>query len=304
MALFTESLGWLYATMALYGTQYAAEAPARGALVPRIVGKDRLVQANGMISGALAVQLVVGPALASVLVHVAGRRGPYLVTLGAAALAVGFYLAVPDRRVPDGRDEQTILTDIRAGFGEGMRIGVLRRLFLIAVAVWFLVGFLIALEPSWVKDGLGRGQDFLGVIWATYGAGEVVGSVILARRKGAMGKEPRFVAAGLLLAALGFLVYVGVAVPATAIAGNVLFGVGFPLFTASSYALIQRLAGSPGKVTAAFSMAAEAGPVIAAALLAAVGRALSVRPLLLGAGGAFSVVALVALRAARREDVS
>ncbi len=301
LALLTESLGWLYATMMLYGTEYAAEAPARGALVPRIVRKDRLVQANGMISAALAVQLVVGPSLASVLVHLAGRRGPYFVTLGAAALAVVFYLAVPDRRAPQA-DEQSILADIRAGFLEGLRVDLLRRLFLIGVAVWFLVGFLIALEPSWVKDGLGRGQDFLGIIWASYGAGEVVGSVILARRKHAMGKEPRFIAVGLLLGAVGFLVYVGVATPATAIGGNALFGVGFPLFTASSYALIQRLARAPGKVTAAFTMVAETGPVLAAALVAGVAGNVGIRPLLLGAGGAFSLVALLALRVARREE--
>jgi predicted MFS family arabinose efflux permease len=301
LALTTETLAWLYIATMLYGLEYAAEAPARSALVPRLVPAAHLVQANGMISAALAVQLIVGPGLGAILVDTVGRRGPYLVTLGAAAFAVVFYLIMPDRRAT-GRQEGALFADIKTGFREGWNTAILRRIFLIAVGVWFLVGFLIALEPSWVRSGLGQGKSFLGVIWATYGAGEVIGSIILSRRRDAAGREPRFVAYGLLLASVGFLVYVGLAVPATAIAGNVLFGIGFPFFTASSYALIQRLSSNPGKVTAAFSMMGEAGPVAAAGLLALIGGSVSVRPLLLGAGAAFSVVALAALRLARRDE--
>jgi uncharacterized membrane protein len=79
------------------------------------------------------------------------------------------------------------------------------------------------------------------------------------------------------------------------------FGIGFPFYTATSNALIQRVARHPGKVTAAFSMAGEGGPVAAAVLLALAGSALSVRGWLLTSGLCFTIVALLALRVARRQ---
>jgi MFS family permease len=304
IALTTDSLAWLYVATIAYGLQYAAEAPARGALVPRLVPEERLVQANGMISAALALQLVVGPALGSLLVHVGGRRGPYWVTLAAAALAFVFYLVVPDRRRAAPGSAGAVFADVRTGFREAWRTGAIRRLFFISVAIWFLIGFLIALEPTYIKAELHRGQDFLGLVWATYGAGEVIGSLALARVRRGAGREESFIAFGLLTAAVGFLVYVSVTAAAPVIAGNVVFGIGFPFYTASAYALIQRVAEHPGKVTGAFSMTAESGPLVASGLLALLGADVAVRSWLFGSGLAFSVVALIALRVVRRERMS
>ncbi|HYH28351.1 MAG TPA: MFS transporter, partial [Actinomycetota bacterium] len=253
IALRTDSYAWLLVASALFGALHAAVQPARGALVPRLVHADRLVAANGMISGALAAQLVIGPALAALLVRLLGRDAPYIVTLGGAALAAIAYLFVPDRRAAtSGR--AAFLAEIAAGFREGWRKIELRRLFFLAIAVWFLIGVLISLEPAYIREELGRGQVFLGVVWAVYGGGEVVGAIGLARLRRAAGREPQLVAGGLLLAALGFLVYVSVRSPVAVLAGNVVFGIGFPLFTATSQALIQRIAVAPGRVSAAFSM--------------------------------------------------
>lgn len=300
-----NSLAWLFGATTLYGLLHGAVMPSRGALVPRLVRADQLVRANGMISAAFSAQLVVGPALAALLVRLGGPHAPYFVTVGASALAFLAYLAVPDRRKSDaGVARQAIFAGVSSGFREGWRTPALRNLFGISVSIWFLIGLLIALEPLYVKDVVGRGQDFLGLIWAVYGAGEVVGSVLLARVKRGAGREPSLVAFGLLLASVGFILYVSVAAPLAVISGNLVFGIGFPFYTATSNALIQRVARHPGKVTAAFSMAGEGGPVVAAIILAVAGGALSVRGWLLASGLCFTVVALVALRVARRQAMS
>jgi predicted MFS family arabinose efflux permease len=304
LALRANSLGSLFLATTLYGLFHGAVMPSRGALVPRLVPADQLVRANGMISAAFSAQLVLGPALAALLVRVGGPHAPYLVTVGASGLAFLAYLVVPDRRKEGGRGRRAaIFADVGAGFREGWHTTALRNVFGIAVSIWFLIGLLIALEPLYIRNDVGRGQDFLGLVWAVYGAGEVVGSVILARTRRGAGREPTLVAFGLLLASVGFLIYVSVASPIAVIAGNVVFGIGFPFYTATSNALIQRVARHPGKVTAAFSMAGEGGPVAASALLAAAGGALSVRGWLLSSGLAFTVVALAALRVARRQAV-
>jgi predicted MFS family arabinose efflux permease len=304
LAIRANSLGSLFLATTLYGLVHGAVMPSRGALVPRLVPADQLVRANGMITAAFSAQLVVGPALAALLVRIGGPHAPYLVTVGASALALLAYLVVPDRRKqgPSG-PRRAIFADVSVGFREGWHNLALRNLFGISVSIWFLIGLLIALEPLYIKDDVGGGQDFLGLIWAVYGAGEVAGSVLLTRTRRGTGREPVFIAFGLLLASVGFLLYVSVSSPLAVIAGNVVFGMGFPFYTATSNALIQRVARHPGKVTAAFSMAGEGGPVAASALLAVGGGVLTVRGWLLVSGLAFTVVALAALRVARRQAI-
>ncbi len=302
VALGSDSLPRLFVASAAYGALHAAVVPGRGALVPRLVPRDRLVQANGMISAAAAVQLVVGPALAAALVVLLGPQGPYAVAIGAAVLSVTCYAMVPDRRRPAGQ-AISALGEITAGIREGWTTPALRHLFLVGIAVWFLIGILIPLEPLYLQGSLGRGQVFLGIVWAVFGAGEVIGSLRMARLRDAAGREGRYMGAGLLFAGLGFVLYVSVIADAAVIAGNVVFGIGFPMFTAAANGLIQRIAAHPGRVSAAFNVIGESGPVLAAVLLGVAGGLLSVRGWLLASGSLFAVVGLLAFLRGRREAV-
>jgi Na+/melibiose symporter-like transporter len=302
IAFSTDSLSWLYLTAVLYGVVFAATMPARGALIPRLVAGDQLVRANGMISAVGSVQMIIGPGVAALLASTGGPQAPYFVTLvatGAAALIILF--RVPDRRAERSeREDDPIFANVGAGFREIRGERSLRRMFVLDICVWFLVGQLIALEPSYIKGTLGLGQSFLGLVWTVYGVGELIGSLLLTRVRRGAGRELVFAARGLLLAGVGFLVYIAVAIGASALVANVVFGIGFPFFIASSNALIQRVARAPGKVSAAFSMVGESGPVFSALLLTAAGPGIPVRTWLLVSGVLFTIVALVALRVSRR----
>lgn len=301
IAFSTDSVGWLYLTAVLYGVLFAATMPARGALVPRLVAGDQLVRANGMMAAVGSVQMIVGPGVAALLAATGGPQAPYFVTLGAAAAAaLVILLLVPDKRAERSSEGSRIFADIGAGFREAVGERSLRRMFILDICVWFLVGQLITLEPSYIKGDLGLGQDFLGLVWTAYGVGELIGSLILTRVRQGAGRELVFAARGLLLAGVGFLAYVSVVIGAAAIVANVVFGIGFPFFVASSNALIQRIARAPGKVSAAFSMVGESGAVLSALLLSVVGGEISARAWLLVSGALFTLVALAALRVSGR----
>ena len=298
IALNTHSLVWLYVTAMLYGLAFAANMPSRGAMVPRLVPSDQLVRANGMISAVGSVQMIIGPGVAALLAATGGPQTPYYVTLVATAVAaVIFLFKVPDRRSESSGTEVRILGDIGEGFREAWREAPLRRLLLIDLCVWFLIGQLITLEPTYIKEDLGLGQDFLGLVWTVYGVGELIGALLLTRVRSGAGKELRFATRGLLLAGAGFLVYVAVAIGASAVVANIVFGIGFSFFVASANALIQRVARAPGRVTAAFSILGEAGPVVSSLLLLAVGPGIDVRAWLTVSGILFTVVALAGMRA-------
>jgi predicted MFS family arabinose efflux permease len=296
------SLPWLVVAMGWFGLAEAVVWPARGALVPLLVDRDRLVKANGMMGLAWQIPLVVGPALAALLVRVAGSDGPYFLAMGAVALSLPLFALIPDRRKPrdEEEDRERFFADLAGGFREGWRTPVIRALIIRAMAAYLLLGMAITLETLYVRDVLGRGQDFLGLIFSVTGAGAVLGSLALVALKHGVGREHLLMALGLTGGGVGYVLYVGTDSAVVCLVGSFLFGAGFAFFSSPGQALIQRVAVQPGKVTAVYAMLGEGGPLAAALLVAGLGSLISVQPWLIGSAVLFTVVGLVSLPGARR----
>jgi predicted MFS family arabinose efflux permease len=293
------SLPRLYGATALFGLAEAVVWPARGALVPLLVDEDRLVQANGMMGVAWQVPLVIGPALAAVMVRALGSDGPYYMAMAAVALSLPLYMAIPDRRKPVGEDRERFFADLAGGFREALRTPILRSLIVRAVLAYLLLGMAITLETLYVKDVLERGQEFLGIAWSVTGAGAALGSLALAGLKHGAGREHLLLALGLLGGGIGYILYIGTSSPAVCLVGSFLFGGGFTFFSSPGQALIQRVAEQPGKVTAVYAMLSEGGPLVAALLVAALGGLVSVQPWLIAAAVAFALLGLASIPGAR-----
>jgi MFS transporter, DHA3 family, macrolide efflux protein len=300
LALRAPSLPWLYAATALFGLAEAVVWPARGALVPRLVSEDRLVQANGMMGLAWQIPLVIGPGLAGVVVGRFGSDAPYLMAMAALALALPFFAAIPDRRRRAAEQRDRILADLSTGFREAWTTPVLRALVIQAMAAYLLLGMAITLETLYVKDVLGRSQDFLGLVWSLTGAGAALGSAALAALRQGVGRERLLIALGLLGGGVGYLLYVGTSVPLVSLVGGFLFGAGFTFVSSPGQALIQRVAANPGKVTSVYAMLSEGGPLATSILVAVAGGLIAVHPWLIGSAALFIVVGLLSLPGARR----
>lgn len=296
--LAASSLGWLSVSLGMAGLSHGVVWPARGALVPRLVPASRLVQANGMMSLAIYVPMIVGPAAAGLLVSLWGRDAPYLSGMAAALASVPFLLMVPDRRATRPRSGST-LRDLAVGFREGFRVAELRMLFLLSVGAWLAVGLFITLEPLYVRDVLDLGQDSLGFIWSAHGVGSFAGALALTRLSRGAGREGTLIGLGLLGGGLGLLLYAATASFAAAVVGTVLLGVGWSVYHSPSQALIQRLADDPGRVTSVYGMVAEGGPLSASLGVAVLGAFIVVQPWLIGAGIAMGTFGVLGLRLVR-----
>lgn len=296
--LLADSLGPLYLSMALAGVAEGAIWPARSALVPRLVARDRLVQANGMIGAARELPLIVGPAAGGLLAALWGRGAPYLLALGLLLAALGLYALVPDRRVERPADV-SFLRDLGVGLRAGMRVPVLRVLFVAGFSVMLLFGVFQVLEPALIREVLGRGQEALGLLWSVAGVGAFLASLALVRLRRAVGAEVVVLGIGVVAAGVGTLVYAGPGIYGWAIVGSVVIGVGFALFFAMGHALIQRISDAPGKVSAVFVVIGEIGPLLAAVGIGALGT-LDVQQWFVGAGILFVVVGTLVLWATRR----
>jgi predicted MFS family arabinose efflux permease len=294
------SLPWLYAAMGLFGLAEAVVWPARGALVPLLIDERRLVQANGMMGVAWQIPLVIGPALAALIVRLLGSDGPYYLAMAAVALSLPLYALIPDRRKARGGEREPFFADLASGFREGLGTPVLRALILRAIGAYLLLGMAITLETLYVKDVLDRGQDFLGLIWSLTGAGAALGSLALAAMRQGVGREHLLIALGLTGGGLGYILYIATPSPVVCLIGGFLFGAGFTLFSSPGQALIQRVAAQPGKVTAVYAMLSEGGPLVAALLVAVAGGVVEVQPWLVAAAVLFTLLGLSSLPGARR----
>src|SRR5205823_283418 len=93
-----SSIRWLYLSSLLMGSGIAAIVPARSALTGLLVEERRLVQANGMLSGAIQLALVIGPFTAGIVLRTAGTDALYPGVLAVAVVALGLAFVIPDRR--------------------------------------------------------------------------------------------------------------------------------------------------------------------------------------------------------------
>ena len=164
--------------------------PAYSALVPEVVDRDDLLAVNGLESMLRPVLMqAVGPAAAAALV---GAFAPW--TAFAAVAAVHLAAGVCARAVPRdappvaeaarGNPVRSTLVDLRAGFAYLLGTPWLRSSLLFFVALVLAVsGPVQVLVPFAVHDRADGGPEAYALVMACYGAGGLVGSLVMSSRR-------------------------------------------------------------------------------------------------------------------------
>ncbi|NMO49774.1 MFS transporter [Actinoplanes sp. TBRC 11911] len=225
IALLSPSLPVLLALVAAASVAATTFTPAGRSLLPDLVGRDRLGEANARLAVGVNTGLAAGPALGGVLLSVAGLTPTLLLDvlsfLVSAALVAGLR--------PLARRGATTAQPLRAVLRDGL--GVVRTNQVVrAVAFGFLlmVTFAaldnVALVPL-VQDGLGAGPVAVGLLTSAYGVGMVAGPLLIARRADRVRIDLILYASllaigtGTILTGLSFAVVAAVAAQALAGAG-------------------------------------------------------------------------------------
>jgi MFS family permease len=172
------------------GTVLSFSMPARSAVIPEVVGQDKLVNAMALQSATFNLARILGPALAGGLIALLAA-GDTTSTLGVGVvffIIAGLYLlsvlatsmlhyvgtpletkrAAPIEDIKEGfrymRDEKVILGLLIMGF--------------VPFTFGFSASFLL---PAFNKDVIGGGPDDLGLLMTSMGVGALCGSLVLAR---------------------------------------------------------------------------------------------------------------------------
>lgn len=262
------ALGFLAAT----GTvMFSVAAPS---LIPALVPRAMLAQANGRIELARSIAFAAGPALAGALVGWAGASPTFVLAAILSVLAVLLLTGISEPPRP-ALPKRHVLTDLREGAGFAWTHRLLRPVLLTAV-VWNISWFVLqAAYVPYAVHMLGLSASTIGMTLATYGGGMVVGAMLTAR-------VTRHLTFGMVVA-LGPLVSVAAAasmvatllVPTGLLAGLsfFLFGAGPIIWTISTTTLRQAVTREAllGRVSALFMTANMGARPLGAALGAALG---------------------------------
>ncbi|MBD0329661.1 MAG: MFS transporter [Thermoleophilia bacterium] len=176
------SFGVLLALVAAMGTLMTPSFASKAALLPDLVGDDEsaLAEANALLQMANRTAAIAGPPVAGVLIGVIGATSVLLVD--ALTFAAGFALIAVLVRVPGApAPEQDETRGLAAGFrflvGDSLLRGWSAALILGDV-VWLA---LFAAIPVLVVTRFGEQPELVGWIFAGFGFGAVLGSVIALR---------------------------------------------------------------------------------------------------------------------------
>jgi hypothetical protein len=219
--------------------------PAHAVASPGLArSTEQLVALNAVTGWVLSLGLVLGPALAGVIL--AFRSPGAVYAAGAVMLVVAAALVLPLRRLVPGLPEEgeTGLLDGVRRLGEGGRALVhayaSREVVLVLAATFMMVGAFDVLAVTLALGPLGIGGSGAGYLTATHGAGAVAGACVSLGLIGRSRLVPVMVAAAVAVGAAFFLLGVATSL-VVAFSVAVVAGLSRSLLEVTGQTLLQRV---------------------------------------------------------------
>ncbi|MFF1506926.1 MFS transporter [Streptomyces sp. NPDC058326] len=174
----------LYAVAVPIGVLYAVFEAACLSCVPSLVGRDRLGEANSLLSIGNALGYIVGPALAGLLVTGIGGTGTLAVDALTFAVSAATLMLIR-RPLQSAREHEP--APMRRQVLEGFRFIAGHRLLRAALLYWAAITFftspIIICATYFIREDLGWSPGVLGSIIAVYAVGAIGGAVLASRIK-------------------------------------------------------------------------------------------------------------------------
>jgi MFS family permease len=226
-----EIVTWPYLFLASFilGGLFAFMMPARQAIIPQLVGPERLTNAMALNAAGMSVMTLAAPALAGWLYAFLGPEFVYYIVATLALVAMLFTGLLPrtgaglTRSAAPIRSAAPMMKDIAAGL-----VYIRQSKLVLALLVMGLATTLLALPfrfmmPVFVVDVYQMGPEAMGLLVSLIGAGSLAGSLFIA----SLGKWRRglLMLLGTLLSAIGLLLVA--AIPIYLVAAGVMLIMGF-----------------------------------------------------------------------------
>ena len=200
----------LYVTGAFAGMFQSFQFPAYSAAVSTMVDKEDYTRTSGMLSVAQNTSGILSPVAAGVLLPVIGMRGILLFDLFSVAVAIASLVIVniPQPKPKQAAERNSLLEDSLFGFKYIRERPGLLGLQLVFFTINFIGSLGFPLLAPMVLSRTGDDTVILGAVRSAFGAGGLVGGLILSAWGGPK-KRVHGVLAGLSLSCLLGYVAIG-----------------------------------------------------------------------------------------------
>jgi len=201
------SMPILYGAAFILGTGEAFFDTNAQAIIPALVGRDRLVTANGRLFAAeTMMNAFVGPPLGGLLVAVSVPLALSAGALGFLLAALGLLLIAGGYRSEQSGPARRLHVEIAEGIGYLARHPLLRTLStMVALGRLGSAGFFALLALYAVAPGpMGLSEPGYGLLFVTFGIGSLIGSVVATQAVTLLGR-PNVLAGAQLLFGLVLL---------------------------------------------------------------------------------------------------
>lgn len=195
-----DRLGWLplqlvFVIAVLMGALEPATRIGTRLLTPHLVADSELEDANAALALTEQLPMILGPALAGIVIAKWGAPNALLLDAASFLFFVGAAATLPNipRTTPDTTDQPK-----RSSLALGLRYPLFVLVSLMTAAFFFAYGPTEAALPLFVKNQLHQGAGGLGWLWSAVGVGSALGSL-------ATGWLTRRVPAGLAMALICLL---------------------------------------------------------------------------------------------------
>jgi MFS family permease len=224
---------WMLVVLSfVYGTSAAVFMPALTGLIPQTVTPDRLQEANALLALTRSVANVGGPAIAGVVIALAGSGEAIAVDAGTFIVSALCLARLAPRPAPAAavaaQGGEGFVEQLRAGWQE-VRSRAWLRWGLIAMSAYhvFVLPAVFVLGPALADKDL-DGPSSWATIVACFGVGSIIGNVVALRLPL---RRPAVVAAAALVGASTQAAIIGSGLGTAGIAGlELLAGVCVALF--------------------------------------------------------------------------
>ena len=229
----------VYALAALSGTALVLDHPGRQNLTFQMVGREELPNAVALNASLFNASRIIGPSLAGLVIAAFGVGPAFAVNAVSFLAVLTALLAIRDDElvpVQRAKEPPTLVGGLREAFAYVAGSPLLRTVLLIGTVV-STVGFNFhVLVPVLAAETLEAGPEVFGILSASFGAGALLGALLVAARGRASWKM-------LVGGTTGFSVALLALAPQDSVLPCVVLlfftGVCFTSWTANSQSLLQ-----------------------------------------------------------------
>ncbi len=176
------TISWVQLMVAaiLQGIVWPFVVPARQALIPQLVGREKLSNAVALQGAGMSVTTLTAPAVAGVLYAAIGPEGVYYVITAIALIALGLTALISKPARGERSSKARMLGDIRAGLSYVWSNKLVTVLMVVALATIVLAMPIRFLLPVFVTEIYHRESEAFGLLMSAVGVGSLAGSLFVA----------------------------------------------------------------------------------------------------------------------------